>query len=169
MAAEGSILGAPAAGGLERGAEPPLAGAEGKPPLPDGPPLAVPRTGPPRGATPRIAPRGPPRGIPRPLGKQSRLCSTCAPSYLEREHAFATSRFRLLRARTWVLQLLVVHLFPFRVHRDPCHPGIHSGSEDPCTCHTHQAPSDKNKVIRQQFTLNRTHTERSTPWEYVRG
>lgn len=68
MAPEGSILGAPAAGGLEREAEPPLAGAEGRPPLPDGAPLGVlPRPSPPRGAPPRIAPRGPPRGIPRPL------------------------------------------------------------------------------------------------------
>lgn len=74
MAAEGSILGAPAAGGLERGAEPPLFAAAGGPPLPDGAPLgALPRPSPPRGAPPRIDPRGPPRGIPRPLweGNQS--------------------------------------------------------------------------------------------------
>lgn len=75
MAEEGSILGAPAAGGLERGAEPPLLGAEGGPPLPDGAPLgALPRPNPPpRGAPPRIAPRGPPRGIPLPLLKVSHV------------------------------------------------------------------------------------------------
>lgn len=68
MAAEGSILGAPAAGGLERGAEPPLLGAEGGPPLPDGAPRwPLPRPKPPRGPPPRIDPRGAPRGIPRPL------------------------------------------------------------------------------------------------------
>lgn len=66
----GSILGAPAVGGLERGAAPPLLVAEAGPPLPDGAPLgALPRPNPPRGAPPRIAPRGPPRGIPRPLCK----------------------------------------------------------------------------------------------------
>lgn len=70
MAAEGSILGAPAVGGLDRAAEPPLLELEGGPPLPDGAPLgALPRPSPPRGAPPRIAPRGPPRGIPRPLWK----------------------------------------------------------------------------------------------------
>lgn len=77
MAAEGSILGAPAVGGLERGAEPPLLGAEGGPPLPDGAPLgALPRPSPPLGAPPRIAPRGPPRGIPRPLWKVSQVVSS---------------------------------------------------------------------------------------------
>lgn len=70
----GSILGAPAVGGLERGAAPPLLVAEAGPPLPDGAPLgALPRPNPPRGAPPRIAPRGPPRGIPRPLCKSVRL------------------------------------------------------------------------------------------------
>lgn len=74
----GSILGAPAAGGLERGAEPPLLGAEGGPPLPDGAPLwPLPRPNPPRGPPPRIAPRGPPRGpIPLPLWKESQVKKT---------------------------------------------------------------------------------------------
>lgn len=54
------------------------------------------------------------------------------------------------QAITLVLQHQVVHLCPFLGDRlAPClnHPGIHSGSEDPCTGHAHRVPTDEMETV----------------------
>lgn len=72
------------------------------------------------------------------------------------QHAVVEVIIVMSQAPTLVLQHQVVHLCPFLGDPlDPClnHPGIHSGSEDPCTGHARRVPTDQTKTVMCDIPL----------------
>lgn len=69
------------------------------------------------------------------------------------------AQVRTTKTPTLVLQHQVAHLYLFLDdHLVPClnHPGIHSGSEDPCTGPAHRVPSNKNSQVSEGFPREET-------------